>query len=186
MPPKIRIRKEEIVSAAVELVRRDGAAALNVRAVAARLGCSTQPIFSNFASVEALRAAVLAAADALYHEYLQRETESGEFPPYKASGMAYIRFATEEKELFKLLFMRDRSAEPDKEDFSEIDRLCIPLRQALGLSPEQARQFHLEMWAFVHGIAVMAATDYLLLDRPSVSRMLTDCYQGLAHRYKEG
>ena len=33
----------------------------------------------------------------------------GKYPPYKASGMAYIRFAKEEKELFKLLFMRDRS-----------------------------------------------------------------------------
>ena len=36
-------------------------------------------------------------------EYMQREVESGEFPAYKANGMAYIRYAKEEKELFKLL-----------------------------------------------------------------------------------
>ena len=33
------------------------------------------------------------------------------YPPYKAMGMGYIRFAAEERELFRLLFMRDRSGE---------------------------------------------------------------------------
>lgn len=36
--------------------------------------------------------------------------ESGEYPPYKASGMAYIDFARREKHLFRLLFMRNPAA----------------------------------------------------------------------------
>ncbi len=34
---------------------------------------------------------------------MRKEVESGEYPACK--GMAYIRFAKEEKELFKLLYM---------------------------------------------------------------------------------
>ena len=45
MPPKVRITKEEIINKAVDIVRRDGAQAINARNVAAELECSTQPIF---------------------------------------------------------------------------------------------------------------------------------------------
>ena len=84
-------------------MRRQGAEALNARAVAGVLGCSTQPIFSNFATMEELRLAVVTEADRLCNDYIRREVEGGNYPPYKSSGMAYIRFAKEEKELFKLL-----------------------------------------------------------------------------------
>ena len=55
MPPKVKIAKEDIVNAAVELVRQYGPQALNARELAARLCCSTQPIFSNFATMDELR-----------------------------------------------------------------------------------------------------------------------------------
>ena len=42
---------------------------------------------------------------------------------------------------------------------------------------------HLEMWAYVHGIATMFATGFLDLDWELVSRMLTDSYQGLRKQY---
>ena len=53
MPPKVRIAKEDIVKTAVELVRKNGAGSINARAIAAELECSTQPIFSNFATMDA-------------------------------------------------------------------------------------------------------------------------------------
>ena len=111
MPPKVKITREDIINAAVGIVRRDGAQAINARELAAVLNCSTQPVFSNFETMDKLRLAVVHEADALCREYMRHEVESGEFPPYKANGMAYIRFAKEERELFKLLYMRDRNGE---------------------------------------------------------------------------
>lgn len=93
MPPKVRITREDIVNTAVDIVRFGGAEAVNARRIAERLNCSTQPVFSNFSSMEALRGAVMDAADKCYREYIRRETETGAYPVYKASGMAYIRFA---------------------------------------------------------------------------------------------
>lgn len=97
--------------------------------------------------------------------------------------MAYIRFAKEEKELFKLLFMRDRSGERVGENKEEIRPLLKLIRQNLGLSEEDAYFFHLEMWIYVHGIATMLATSYLELDEEFISRVMTDGYEGMKARY---
>ena len=183
MPPKVKVTKEEIVSTAMEVVRQQGAAALNARAVATVLGCSTQPIFSNFVTMEELRLAVVEQADALCNEYIRCDVERGHYPPYKASGMAYIRFAKEEKELFKLLYMRDRAEEKVAADFVIGQPTEDILHSSTGLDGDVAKLFHLEMWAYVHGIAVMYATGFLNPDEELVSRMLTDAYLGMRKQY---
>ncbi|MBQ7282435.1 MAG: TetR/AcrR family transcriptional regulator, partial [Spirochaetales bacterium] len=61
MPRKTVIFKKDIIKAAVELVRSDGYESLNARALAKALGCSTQPIFSNFSSMDDLMKSVLEA-----------------------------------------------------------------------------------------------------------------------------
>ena len=121
MPPKIKVTKENILSAAVELVRECGAEALNARALAKKLGSSTQPIFSNYTSMEELKQEVIKSAEGIYKNYLNADMEKGEYPPYKASGMSYIRFAGEQQELFKLLFMRDRTDEQIPDSFDGIN-----------------------------------------------------------------
>ena len=183
MPPKVRITKEEIVNAALEIVRESGAESINARTVAARLQCSTQPVFSNFASMEELRLAAVQQAMAVYEQYCKRESESGRYPAYKASGMAYIRFAREEKELFRLLFMRERAGHTIPEELDIGLRAVATVQHATGLDSDAAKLFHLEMWAFVHGIAAMLATGYLDLSGELISQMLTDAYQGLTKHY---
>ena len=183
MPPKIKITKEEIVQAAVDIVRQQGASALNARTVATVLGCSTQPVFSNFATMEDLRVAVMTRANAICRAYIQRETESGEFPPYKAGGMAYIRFAKEEKELFTLLYMSDRAKQPIVDDVELLDDMEAHVNRNTGLKGSDAKLFHMEMWVAVHGIAAMLATGYLDLEREVISRMITDIYRGLCQRH---
>ena len=182
MPPKAKVTEKEIIAAAVELVRVSGEGCLNARALANKLGCSTQPIFSNFENMESVRQAVIAYAFNLYSEYLKKEIESGKYPAYKASGMGYICFAREEKELFKLLFMRDRSFEPATLELKR-DPVIEITQQATGYSYEKAERFHLEMWVTVHGIASMIATRFLDWDMEMASGVLSDMYFGLRARF---
>lgn len=180
MPPKVKITREDIINAAVSIVRGEGAQSLNARTIASILECSTQPIFSNFATMDELRFAVVEKADMLCLEYTKRETESGKYPEYKANGMAYIRFAKEEKELFKLLYMRDRTDESPLDMNGEMENL---VQKTTGLDGEKVKLFHLEMWAYVHGIAVMFATNFFDIEWELVSSMITDCYMGLRKQY---
>lgn len=185
MPPKVKITRERILETAVALVRTDGEASLNARAIAAALQCSTQPIFSNFSTMKELQEAVLTAAFESYLAFLQTELTSGKYPPYKAFGMAYIRFAKEESQLFRLLFMCDRSGS-ELTPSLDFEQSVQMIKEANGVSEETAKLMHLEMWSCVHGIAVMSATSFLALDWEIISRMLSDVYRGLqAHHTKE-
>lgn len=183
MPPRIKITKEDIVSAALRMMQKQGANALNARALASYIGCSTQPIFSNFATMEELKTELIHASAQKYHAYLKQEFALHRYPDYKASGMAYIRFAREEKEIFKFLFMRDRSSETVdymEDDFTDS---VYFIHKQLGITYEEATIFHMEMWVYVHGIATMLATSYLNLEYEEISDMLTDAFFGLKMRY---
>lgn len=183
MPPKFRFKREEIIDAALELTRESGISAVTARGLADRLHCSVKPIFGLFKNMEEVKQEVLAAVNRLYQKTMEEEMAKGTEPPYKASGMSYIRFAREEKELFKLLFMRDRSGETIEEDRESIAPLLALIQENLGISEDAAYRFHLAMWIYVHGIATMAATSYLNWDDGFISKMITDAYMGLKQRY---
>lgn len=185
MSKSVKIDKAQIIQSAFEMVKAEGEKVLNARSLAKTLGCSTQPIFSNFSSMEEIKKEVINRAEGLYTQYTVEEMQRKDIPSYKSSGMAYIRFAKQEKELFKLLFMRNRTAEviPSGDVLKPIVDIII---KNTGLSQELAYLLHLEMWIYVHGIATMVATSYLEWDESTVSRMLTDVYQGVKDRFLKG
>ena len=187
MPRKFLFSREQIVDGALSLVRKHGIDALTARALADTLGTSTKPIFGLFRNMEEVHNAVLCAASALYNDRIHTEMTRGVFPPYKASGMAYIRFAREERQLFRLLFMRDRSHETidDAKSRAEVEPFVRIIAQNTGISMEEAYRFHLEMWVFVHGIAAMIATGYLVWDDRDVSDALSDAYLGMRSRFSD-
>ena len=122
-----------------------------------------------------------ATVEAAYERYLAfigREVESGRYPQYKAMGMAYIRFADEERELFRLLFMCDRTG-ADLSPSADFEQSVKIIMETNGITRERAWRMHLEMWSCVHGIGTMLATSFLPLERELISDMLTDVYQGV-------
>ena len=187
MPPKAKVTREDIVAAGLELARLAGPEAINARAVAARLGCSTQPVFSNYATMEALQRDVLAAAKALCQRQMDTAAQSGgPQPPYKAIGLAYIDFARREPNLFRWVYMHDRSGEDTAGDRGENAAVIRLIMEKTGLDEDRAWLYHLEMWLFVHGVAATLATGYVDWDQTLVSDMLTDVFQGLRARFKTG
>ena len=182
MAPKIKVTKKDIIETTLNLIRKDGEGAINARSIAASLGCSTQPVFSNFSTMEELRESAIVAAYEIYTDFIKREVESGRYPQYKSFGMAYVRFAEEEKELFKLLFMRDRTGEAMtvSPDFEESVQMII---KANGVTRDVAKLMHMEMWTCVHGIGAILATSFLPLEREFISNMLSDVYQGIRARH---
>ena len=183
MPPKFKFTREQIVAAALEVTRKNGITGLTARGLAAELGSSAKPIFGLFQNMEEVQREVVSAANTLYQSYIKKGMADSKFPLYKASGIAYIQFAKEEKELFKLLFMRDRTDEKIEENREEIRPILDLIMKNLGIDENEAYFFHLELWLYVHGIATMIATNYLEWDIEFIDKALTDAYQGLKNRY---
>lgn len=179
MPPKFKFKKEEIINTAVNLVRENGADYLTARNLGAALGSSAKPIFSLFEGMEEVKNKVFASAQEIYENYLETDMKSGKYPEYKASGMAYIRFACEEKELFKLLFMRDRTGEVLTESREEIMPLLKIIMKNLSVDEDTAFFLHLKLWIYVHGFATMCATGYLNWDTEFIEKSISDVYNEL-------
>ncbi len=185
MPAKGKICARRNCAGSAGNCPKKGAPRPTARALGMELGSSTRPIFTVFQSMEEVEQEAFKAADALYESRLKEEMSKGEYPPYKASGMGYIRFAREEGELFKWLFMRDRSQEKIDTQEKQLKPILDLLQKNMGLEAERAYRFHMEMWIFVHGIATMIVTGYLNWDMKIVSGVLTDAYCGLRSRYLE-
>lgn len=75
MPPKVRITPQMIVQAAFEIVRSEGAEALNARRIAQKLNCSTQPVLYSFKTVDEIRLEVYRIADEFHTNYIMPDME---------------------------------------------------------------------------------------------------------------
>ncbi len=156
MPPKSRIEREEILSRAFEIARREGFESLTARGLAAALGCSTQPIYDAFADRKALEAAVAGRAFA-FMLCRMRENPEPDVPPDAAIALGYIRFALEEGHLFRLIARNGLFAEPEGNQPSADDLPILP-------DPR--------LTIFANGILFMALYGTLPADWPSIRELV--------------
>ena len=92
MPPKPKFTREEIVAAALSLLREQGESALTAREIGKRLGTSSSPIFTTFKDMEELKAAVQLEAKAVFDRYM--EVAKAFFPSYKEARDAVGQIRT--------------------------------------------------------------------------------------------
>ena len=59
MPPRAKFMREQIVNAALDMIRESGTAELTARALGKRLGSSACPIFTVFENMEEKRYTIL-------------------------------------------------------------------------------------------------------------------------------
>jgi AcrR family transcriptional regulator len=160
MPPAIRFSREAVLNAAYELVRRDGPAALNARAVAKELGGSTQPIFRLFSGMDELRAEVIALADQRICTIMSERAKLSD-NPYISVCFSYLLFARDEPQLFKLLFMRDRISDGScGREYSHSWGFHL-IENSVKVNRETAIKLYERSFFFAHGLAVCIATKYM-------------------------
>ncbi len=102
MPPRPKISEIMVVNAALKVARRDGHQRINARSVAKELNCSTQPIMYHFQTIDDLKSAALERIARFHRDYILDIAEGQN--PLIAVSLNYIRFAAEEKNLFRFLF----------------------------------------------------------------------------------
>ena len=180
MPPKLKITKEQVVDAAVRIVREHGCAGLTAKSLAAELHCSTQPVMYHFATIEELKRTVYARADVYHSEYLMNMKK----PPRGAAlgiGMNYIRFAIEEPHLFRFLFQSDYFSGKtllELIDAQELLPVLSAMQKALDMRLEQTKKVFLTVFLFAHGYASIIANNALKYDEELIHSQLERAYRG--------
>lgn len=187
MPPAQKFTRAEIITAALNLVRREGMSAITARGLGAELGVSSRPIFTAFRNMEEVQQATIFAAREVYDGYTARGL--AENPSFKGVGMQYYRFAMEEPKLFELLFMNAQNAAMAMADVlpaidSNCDKIFDAIQTAYGFSRTASYTLYQALWILTHGLACLCATGVCRMSEDEVSRMLTEVFTGMFIKLK--
>jgi len=185
VPPVRKFSKEEIIVSACNIIKTEGKESLNARRLATSLGCSVQPIFHNFTSMEDLNKEIYNHIYNKYKEYMFKAHQS-KIKPYKEMGLAYIRFASDYPEFFKMIFMQQTSSTANNIIITDdINTDIIASGQELThLSYEEQHEFHLKVWIFTHGIACLVATNTVKFTDEEIDKLLENTVLEMFKGYK--
>ena len=155
MPPKPKKTREQVVAAAVEIIRQKGTKALTARSLGSALGLAPSSVFTHFDSMEAVTEAAVEAARDIYEQYVQRGLSMN--PPFKGFGMELLRFAEEEPNLFSVLFLSPNNSDPEEREGHK-ERILTTIAETFDIGPETAQQLYRSLWIYVCGMATLQAT----------------------------
>lgn len=189
MPASRKVSKEAIIDAAVELLREGGAAALNARGVARKLGCSTQPIYLSFQSMDELKAAVTRRAMALHTRHarewlhiLDEEDHYRRHSRYSGYGIGFVKFAEREKYLFRWLYLDGEQLGPRQDDVL-LPEIFGVITEEYGYPPALAEKLHRDMTYYSYGLAILANTGHLGLTDEELLTAFRREFTALAAHY---
>lgn len=174
MPPKTKITKEMILDAAFEITRRDGISNLSARTISKELNCSTQPIMYNYPSVDSVRIAVYRKADEFHMQYIMKP--SGRFgKPLLEIAASYVRFASEEPNLFKFLFQSGRFSVQSIDDLIN-EEAFKPVLENLAATLKSdimyAKEYFFSKYLMIHGLASLVADKAMDYDENQILKLL--------------
>lgn len=189
MPPKPKFTRDEIAAAALALVRAEGEDALTARELGARLGSSARPIFTVFSDMGEVREAVRAMARSRFAEYMAAAEDYE--PAFKMRGLQWLRFAQEEPELFKLLFMRGGApalgldAAVHASAFGSEQDIAIIMRD-YHADRTQAEHLFQQLWIYTYGLCVLCATGACSFSAQELAIRLGEIFRGMVHVLTSG
>jgi AcrR family transcriptional regulator len=156
--------RDEILDAATELLLGTGhAKAVSIRSVAQRVGVTPPSIYLHFEDKDALLDAVCARYFAKLDQEMQRAAagQPSTVEVLRAQGLAYVRFATETPELYRIATMgewRSGSDVDDSLDSSALDHMRSTVQALMNevIYPSgDSTRAALELWSAAHGVAAL-------------------------------
>jgi AcrR family transcriptional regulator len=177
--------REKLLREAARIIAKDGAEAVSLRKLGERLGISRMAAYHHFDNKDDLLAAVGQDGFRRLSERLQAASlaEVRALEGLRAALLAYVRFAREEPEFFRLMFanLLDRPVSihgPEElhpytfssgEAFAAFDGLLSAVKRwqseggTRGGDPLVAAN---TLWAFAHGVACLTIDDHLKIACP--------------------
>jgi AcrR family transcriptional regulator len=165
--------RQALLSAAREVLERNGPASLSLRDLARQLGVSHNAPYRHFADRDALLDALSAEGFARLAEALQHVRGDTATERIAAMGQTYVAFADAHPGLFALMFQPvDATARPETVPIATrtLDLLRAGIREATGAedSVDVAT-----LWALVHGLSALRANAHQLFMEPAMIREVT-------------
>lgn len=177
MARKETITKNDILNAAFDMTRTEGFSQVSARTLAARAGCSTQPIFRVYKNMEELGDDLFGKTIEFFGSYYEAFPKKCD-TPFVNLGLAYIRFSQEEQHLFRLLFLSLNRHGKSLYDMlnGKNGAVVREINSAKIFGCKDPGGMFMKMWIFIHGAACMNMTgDYDLQEEDTI-KLLQESY----------
>ena len=169
------VTETRILDAARDLLAEGGIEVLSMRAVASRVGLSATALYHYFDNKEALVDRVVQHGFQRSEEYLRRavaDCPRGSMERVAALGEAYIRFALENRQYFKIIFAiqpeepRAIADVPGRGGYRVLHESVVEAMEAGAIRKENPDVVVLFLWSVVHGLVTifMACDPAQMLD----------------------
>ncbi|MCL2254521.1 MAG: TetR/AcrR family transcriptional regulator [Lachnospiraceae bacterium] len=177
MARKETISRDGILKVAFEMAKDEGAINVTARKLAAKAGCSTQPIFRIFKSMEELEREIFLQAVAFFEGFYLNYSVKSE-SPFVNMGMAYIQFAIEQKNIFAMLFISEKRHGKTLYDLinGESGAISKEISKAKSLGCKDAGNLFMKLWMVIHGAACMSLTGDYDLGEADTQKLLEEMY----------
>lgn len=188
MPAVAKVTKEMIIDAAFEIAREMGAENITARTVSQKLGCSTQPVLYHFKTIEDVRMAAHKKAREFHINYATNLSGKYERPMLEV-GMRHIRFAVEEKNLFRFLFHSNYYTGISLSEWlteKNFGSAFSILKLQAKVDDRQAYRVFSQIFLVTHGIASLLANNAMVYDEAYCINTLSNAYFGTMHLIEEG
>lgn len=175
--PKQVVTQAMILNAALEITRRSGFESVNARSVADFMGRSVQPIYSYFQNMDELKDALYDKATEFYNTFIR---EYADMSSLESMGEANIKFAKQESNLFRWLFLTKQYGFNGFSDIYKkmgVESAARKVASEFNVSYENAAEIYIMMIVFTHGIATMVAMGGAEINDEEIRSMLKNAYR---------
>lgn len=180
--PKIKFTKDDILNAAYDVMKQNGIKHISARRIAEKFKGSTAPIYANFSTIDELKKEVIRMAEEKLNEYLYRDYTGRELFD---AAMGFIKFARDEKELFRAIFLD--AAEGFSDLFDKTMRALlkeeIVLKSFPKLSFTQAKDGIERLWVHLFGYATLVFVS--ANPENETNEVIEDKINGITDYFKE-
>lgn len=189
MPSSPKVQKELILKTAMDLLIREGYAAINIKAVANELGCSTQPISRQFGSMDGFRKELLTYCIGHMKQYFG---VSGNCVSEIVLGISkgYVTLAFDFPNIYKYFYMNEHEEEKMNTLFQTLrsdgyERIIEMLQEEYHMPESCAKEFLNHLNYYVHGIASYVAIGFVGISRQEVMEKVQRVSESFLKNWQE-
>lgn len=177
MARKKTITRDQILNAAYEVVAKEGFSRFTARNIAAKMKCSTQPIYLEFKNMDDLKnVLVTEITNNVLTNLLKKEVTGNRLIDL---GLNCIEFANKEKQLYKALFLEGEVSVGDIKEYSYeyFVGSVIKGTEYEELSEKRLQSVYMGFWIIVTGLAALTSSSIVDLSREETIELLENSFQ---------
>lgn len=189
--------KTALISAALKVIKEEGYRSLSLRRVASEAGVSPAAPYRHYPDSETLISEIAREGFRLLAVKLKESTSKKPDDPlwqFRESGIAYVEFALDNKELFRIMYGHFIENHSDHEAlrkegesaFKILEKILIHCQEQNLIVKSDPEEIALAAWSMVHGIATLIVEKQMSFEsyerkntRKTIAKLMRYIYTGM-------